>query len=191
MAWRFIFVTLLFIISGPVGVRGESPMTFSEPKEPMKFEVGKKYTAVIKTSKGDISCELYHDKAPRSVTNFIQLARVKFYDGLTFHRVVPGFVIQGGDPKGDGTGGPGYTTPAEIGLLHKKGALALARTGDSVNPERRSSGSQFYIALEDLPQLDGQYTVYGQTVGGMNVIGQIAQGDRITTVEIVVSDKSP
>lgn len=157
-----------------------------EPTKPMNFESGKKYEAVIHASKGDIVCELYPDKAPLSVTNFVQLANQGFYKGLTFHRVVPGFVVQGGDPKGDGTGGPGYTVKAEIGLPHAKGALAWARQGDQVNPERRSSGSQFYITLEATPHLDGQYTVFGQTVSGMDVVQQIRPGDKINDIEIRV-----
>lgn len=159
--------------------------SFTEPKT-VSVDVGKKYTALIKTSKGDIVVELYPKDAPLSVTNFKQLADGSFYNGLTFHRVVPGFVIQGGDPLGTGTGGPGYTIPAEIKLKHNKGALAWARTGDAVNPDRRSSGSQFYIALEPLQQLDGQYTVFGQTVSGLDVVEKIQKGDKIESVEIKV-----
>jgi cyclophilin family peptidyl-prolyl cis-trans isomerase len=119
------------------------------------------------------------------VTNFLQLAKGGFYDGLTFHRVEPGFVVQGGDPMGNGTGGPGYTIPAEIGLPHIKGALAWARTGDEVNSERRSSGSQFYITLETTPFLDGNYTVFGQTIEGMEVVGKIRPGDKIKKVDVI------
>lgn len=158
---------------------------FTEPKVAV-IETGKKYTAVIKTSKGEIVAELYPAEAPLSVTNFKQLADGGFYNGLTFHRVVPGFVIQGGDPTATGSGGPGYTVPAEIKMTHKKGALAWARTGDVVNPERRSSGSQFYITLEPTPMLDGQYTVFGQTVSGMDVVDKIRVGDTIESVEIRV-----
>jgi cyclophilin family peptidyl-prolyl cis-trans isomerase len=114
------------------------------------------------------------------------LAKGGYYNGLTFHRVVPDFVIQGGDPTGTGSGGPGYTIPAEIKLPHKQGAMAWARTGDEVNPERRSSGSQFYITLKATPFLDGAYTVFGQTVTGMDVVEKINQGDVITGIEIKV-----
>jgi len=156
--------------------------------EPAKadVDVNKKYTATIKTSKGDIVCELYPKQAPLSVTNFVYLAKGGFYNGLTFHRVVPNFVIQGGDPAGTGSGGPGYTTPAEIGLPHKEGALAWARTGDEVNPQRRSSGSQFYITLKATPFLDGGYTVFGQTIGGMDVVKKIQQKDVIERIDISV-----
>ena len=120
------------------------------------------------------------------MTNFIQLVRGGFYNNLSFHRVVPNFVIQGGDPKGNGSGGPGYTVVAEIGLPHLKGALAWARLPDHVNPQKRSSGSQFYITLEKIPYLDGEYTVFGQTVEGAEVVQNIQQGDVIKSVDIVI-----
>jgi len=161
-------------------------MQFSEPTKPMVFEQGKVYEAVIHTAKGDIVCELNPQAAPLSVTNFIQLAQGGFYNGLTFHRVVPNFVIQGGDPKGTGSGGPGYTLPAEISLRHTQGALAWARLADQANPKKRSSGSQFYITLEAVPYLDNEYTVFGKTVAGMDVAKKISQGDKILSIDIVV-----
>src|SRR5580700_9354886 len=97
-------------------------MQFNEPTKSIAFEENKSYIAIIHTSKGDITCQLNPEKAPLSVTNFIQLSEGKFYDGLTFHRVVPHFVIQGGDPEGTGKGGPGYTVPPEILLPHVQGA---------------------------------------------------------------------
>ena len=153
---------------------------------PTKSDVDatKKYTAVITTAKGEIVCELDAKAAPLSVTNFQYLANNGIYDGLTFNRVVPGFVIQGGDPAGTGSGGPGYTIPADIGLPHVKGALAWARTGDDVNPERRSSGSQFYITLDATPFLDGQYSVFGHTISGQDVVEKIQRGDVITSVRV-------
>ena len=173
---------LIFNLTG-----GEVVSKFSEPKEAMAFESGKSYRAIIKTSKGDVVCELNTEKAPLSVTNFIQLASAGFYDGLIFHRVVPNFVVQGGDPEGTGRGGPGYTVKAEIGLLHEQGALAWARLGDQVNPARSSSGSQFYITLEKTPFLDGEYTVFGKTLAGMDVVKKIVQGDKIEAIEIVLN----
>ncbi len=151
--------------------------TFSAPKE-SKVDVNKSYEAVIHTEKGNIKLKLHAKEAPLSVTNFIQLAKGGFYNGLTFHRVEPGFVVQGGDPSGDGTGGPGYTIPAEIGMKHIEGALAYARTGDQVNPKRESSGSQFYITLAATPFLDGAYTVFGQTTEGMDVVKKISRGHK-------------
>lgn len=161
-------------------------MKFTEPKTSMQFEEGKTYTAIIHTSKGDITCELYPLKAPLSVTNFINLARGGFYNGLIFHRVVTNFVVQGGDPEGSGRGGPGYTIPAEIGLPHTEGALAWARLPDEVNPEKRSSGSQFYITLEPVAFLDGEYTVFGQTISGQDITKKIKQGDKIQGIDIII-----
>lgn len=163
-------------------------------KAPMRADVDvtKKYFATIKTSKGNIKVELFSKEAPFSVTNFVQLAKNNFYNNLTFHRVVPGFVIQGGDPEGTGMGGPGYTIPAEIKLPHKEGAFAWARLpetapdGSPVNPDRRSSGSQFYITLTPQPQLDGGYTVFGQTIEGMEVVKKIQAGDKIQGVEVEI-----
>ena len=132
--------------------------------------------ATVDTNLGSFEITLDGKDAPQTVANFIKLAQSGFYDNLTFHRIVEedGFhLIQGGDPNGDGTGGPGYTIPAEIGLKHTKGAIAMARTSDSVNPDRASSGSQFYITLEDIPALDGQYTVFGYVTSGMDVVEKI------------------
>lgn len=184
MTYRSVPFLLFLLFLFPNTSKGE-PVKIEEPKSAMTFETGKKYEAVIHTSKGKIVCDLRHDKAPLSVTNFIQLANAGFYNGLNFHRVVPGFVIQGGDPQGTGSGGPGYTLPAEIGLPHLKGALAWARLGDQVNPQQRSSGSQFYITLDATPNLDGAYTVFGQTSSGMDVVEQIEIGDKILKVEII------
>jgi len=155
---------------------------FSGPA-PTSIKPGTIYLATFVTAKGNIVAELYTD-TPESLNNFVTLAQNGFYDGLTFHRVEPGFVIQGGDPAGDGSGGPGYTIPAEIKHEHSRGALAWARTGDQINPERRSSGSQFYITLDETPFLNGAYTSFGYVIQGMDVADQIAVGDVITRVEI-------
>lgn len=165
---------------------GEDKMQFNEPSKSMTFEQGKTYQVIIHSSKGDITCQLNPSEAPLSVTNFIQLAQGGFYNGLAFHRVVPNFVIQGGDPEGTGRGGPGYTVPAEIKLPHIQGALAWARLPDNVNPKKRSSGSQFYITLEKIPYLDGEYTVFGQTIGGFDVVKKIEQGDVIKSIDILI-----
>lgn len=137
--------------------------------------------AILDTDRGNIVIELYPSVAPKTVENFETLIKKGFYNGLTFHRVVPGFVVQGGDPNGNGTGGPGYTVPAEISTTekHLRGTVAMARTGDEVNPERRSSGSQFYICLEPQPFLDGKYTIFGGVVEGMDVVDKIKKGDHI------------
>jgi len=122
---------------------------------------------------GTMKIQFYTKDAPKNVTNVANLGIKGFYNGLTSHRLIPGFMIQGGDPSGNGTGGPGYTVPAEIKKRHEKGSMAMARTGDNVNPEKRSSGSQFYICFKPTPQLDGQYTVIGQLVEGMDVLDKL------------------
>jgi cyclophilin family peptidyl-prolyl cis-trans isomerase len=153
----------------------------------MTIDATKKYIATIKTSKGEIVVELDPSAAPQTVNNFIFLSNNGFYDGLVFHRVEPGFVIQGGDPSGNGTGGPGYTLPPEIKLKHVEGAIAMARRGGP--PETTpSSGSQFYITLAATPNLDGGYTSFGKTINGMEVAKQIAIGDKITRIDIVAAD---
>jgi cyclophilin family peptidyl-prolyl cis-trans isomerase len=158
-------------------------MMYSAPPE-MQIDPAKAYTATISTEKGDIVVHLDAGAAPQTVNNFVFLAREGFYDGLTFHRVEPGFVIQGGDPLGNGRGGPGYTVPAEIELLHVEGAVAMARKGDQVNPTRASSGSQFYITLASTPFLDGAYTAFGRVTEGMDVVKSIAVGDFIDTLTV-------
>lgn len=144
---------------------------------------------VMTTDKGDVKLRLFDD-TPLHRDNFIKLAKNGFYDGLLFHRVIRNFMVQGGDPDSKnaqpgqmlGAGDPGYTIEAEIRPNHRHmpGALAAARQGDYVNPERRSSGSQFYIVTGDASHLDGQYTVFGEVVEGMDVIKDIenAQTDR-------------
>ena len=124
----------------------------------------------------------YEEDAPETVANFKRLAEKNFYDGQAIHRAIPGYLIQTGDPlsKDDdeqedwGTGGPGYTIPEEIGVRHFRGAVAMARLGDEVNPTRSSNGSQFYITLKDLPHLDGRYTVFGRLLTGYDVLDALA-----------------
>jgi cyclophilin family peptidyl-prolyl cis-trans isomerase len=156
---------------------------YSEPPA-MQIDPEKTYIATISTAKGDIVAQLDAGAAPKTVNNFVFLSREGFFDGLTFHRVVPGFVIQGGDPLGSGGGGPGYRVPAEIALPHVDAAVAMARQGDEVNPERASSGSQFYITLAPTPNLDGAYTVFGQVIEGKDVVHSIAIGDLIESIVI-------
>ncbi len=144
------------------------------------IDASKTYTATLVTTKGTIELSLDAKAAPITVNNFVFLARDKYYDGLTFHRVEPGFVIQGGDPNGDGTGGPGYTIQDEqSGLLHVDGALAMAKAAAP-----NSAGSQFYITLGAQPELDGRYTVFGTVTGGKDVPKAIRVGDKITSVTI-------
>ena len=138
-------------------------------------------TATFETNRGTITAELYDDDAPKTVENFEKLANSGFYDGVKFHRVIPDFVVQGGDPKGNGTGGPGYTVKAEFNARkHVRGSVAMARSQD---PD--SAGSQFYITYGAQPHLDGSYTVFGQVSSGMEHVDGIRQGDRMRSVAVV------
>jgi len=135
---------------------------------------------VVETSLGNITIQLNDAAAPKHSANFRKLAKEGFYDSTTFHRVIPGFMIQGGDPNSKnadksthGMGGPEYRVDAEIGLTHERGVIAAARQGDQINPQRMSNGSQFYITVADAKFLDGQYSVFGQIVEGMDVADKI------------------
>lgn len=129
----------------------------------------------IATDRGDIVVKLFPDDAPMHVAAFLKLVKAGFYDGLTFHRVEPGFVVQGGDPSGNGTGGPGYTLAAEFNEHpHQRGTLAMAR---SSNPD--SAGSQFYLCLADARFLDGQYTVFGAMTEGFDALDAVRRGDKM------------
>ena len=140
-----------------------------------------KQTGVIALEKGgEIRIEFFPEDAPKTVENFVTLAKKGFYNGLNFHRVVPDFVVQGGCPKGNGTGGPGYTIKAEFNKQkHVRGTVAMAR---SQHPD--SAGSQFYICYGTTPHLDGQYAVFGKVVSGMELVDRIKQGDKMTSVTI-------
>ncbi len=145
-----------------------------EIKEPLKI--------MIKTNKGKIICELYAQYAPKTVKNFVKLSKLGFYDGLIFHRYVPDFVIQGGDPYGTGYGDAGYNVPLEIHekAKHLEGALGMARAQDP-----NSGSCQFYITLKETPHLDGNYTVFGKVIKGMNVVKKLRKGDLIEKIEII------
>jgi cyclophilin family peptidyl-prolyl cis-trans isomerase len=145
-------------------------------------------SAVIHTNKGDIAITLYNSDAPKTVTNFATLAKYGYYNNLTFHRVVPGFVIQGGDPNGNGTGGVsiyGTTFADELNTQtpsyqegYKEGVVAMANRGPDTN------GSQFFIMLADNPTLPKNYTIFGKVTSGIDVVKQIAVGDKMTSIEI-------
>ena len=133
-------------------------------------------------AKGDIVIELFDKEAPKTVANFVKLIKEGFYDGLTFHRVIPGFVAQGGCPNGNGTGGPGYTIEDElVGNPHKhvRGALSMAHRGPN------TGGSQFFIVYEPQPHLDGVHTVFGQVVEGMDIVDAIYQGEHMEGLEVI------
>lgn len=141
--------------------------------------------------------ELREDAAPQTVANFEALVGRHYYDGMTFHRLFPHQLVQTGDPKSrygenyrSGTGGPGYTTPAEIRLKLEKGSVACARLPDEINPIRSSNGSQFFICIDAMPQLDGQYTVFGRVTEGLDVLDAIsclpANSNNFPTVKVVI-----
>jgi cyclophilin family peptidyl-prolyl cis-trans isomerase len=166
-------VAALGVSLGPVGAQqSTSPSQGAKPV---------KQTATITMDKGgEIKIEFFPEDAPKTVENFVTLTNKGFYDGLTFHRVEPGFVVQGGDPKGNGTGGPGYKIKAEFNKQpHVRGALAMARSND---PD--SAGSQFYIVLAPAHFLDGKYTVFGKVTSGMDVVDKIRVGDKMKSVKI-------
>lgn len=178
-----IFFALVIMVLGLAACSNKTSDAAANIVYQEKTESGEgamKY-AIIETSKGTIKAEIYVDKAPITAKNFIGLANSGFYNGLKFHRVEPGFVVQGGDPKGDGTGGSGKPISLEINsqLKHVKGALAMARTQDP-----NSATSQFYITLAETPFLDGQYAVFGKVVSGMQVVEQIKVGDKMNKVSI-------
>jgi peptidyl-prolyl cis-trans isomerase B (cyclophilin B) len=153
---------------------------YSAPPE-MSIDVNKKYTATLTTSRGEIVCQLYPKDAPKTVNNFVFLAREKFYDGTIFHRVIESFMIQGGDPRGTGTGGPGYDFDDEIKgnpRQHQTGSLSMANAGPHTN------GSQFFITHLPTPWLDGKHTVFGKVKSGQNVVNIIDVGDKLITVTI-------
>jgi peptidyl-prolyl cis-trans isomerase B (cyclophilin B) len=136
------------------------------------------------TDKGDIVLELFPAEAPGTVANFTKLAESGFYNGLTFHRVIPNFVIQGGCPKGDGTGGPGYTIKCETaGNPHKhvRGSLSMAHAG------KDTGGSQFFICHSPQPHLDGKHTVFGQVIEGLDIVDAVRAGDHMREVTVAAS----
>jgi cyclophilin family peptidyl-prolyl cis-trans isomerase len=156
------------------------PNRYSKPFE-MQIEPGKKYTAQIETNRGIIVLDLFAAQAPRTVNNFVSLARDGYYDGVTFHRVINDFMIQTGDPTGTGRGGPGYTFKDEFDpkLKHDKpGVLSMANAGANTN------GSQFFITHVPTPWLDGKHSVFGQVTKGMDVVNKIEQGDVMLSVTI-------
>jgi cyclophilin family peptidyl-prolyl cis-trans isomerase len=150
------------------------PVT-EDTQQPAQAQASAQTIVNFQTSEGSFKVTLDGKAAPLTVANFVKLANEGFYNGLKFHRIVEGFMIQGGDPKGDGTGGPGYTVPAEIGLKHTKGAISMARLGDQVNPQKASSGSQFFITLDKQDFLDGEYSVFGYVTSGMDVVEKIGR----------------
>ena len=156
------------------------PKRYEKPFD-MKIDLKKQYTATIETNRGVIALKLYATQAPRTVNNFVCLAEDGYYTGCTFHRVIPDFMIQGGDPTGTGRGGPGYNFKDEFDpkLRHDKpGVLSMANAGPNTN------GSQFFITHVPTPWLDGKHSVLGQVTKGQDVVNAIEQGDVMLAVTI-------
>ena len=177
-AW---LASLLCLVGFVSSVFAQAPKT-EKPATPPAASPGRAPGAhvLIETDRGKLTIELLPDVAPKTVTRFAELVKKGFYNGLTFHRVVPRFLIQGGDPAGDGTGGSGRTIPAEFSeRKHKAGTVGMAHTKD---PD--SADSQFYICLEPQPFLDGKYTVFGQVVEGLDVLPKIQEGDVMRKVSL-------
>jgi len=150
-------------------------------KPVMQIDVKKSYTAMINTSKGMIEMKLYPEYAPVTVNNFVFLSKEGFYDGVSFHRVIEDFVIQGGDPTGTGRGGPGYKFEDEFKnnpLKHERGVMSMANAGPGTN------GSQFFITHSPQPHLNGKHTVFGKVMNGLDVVDSIEQGDQMIEVTI-------
>jgi len=147
----------------------------------MQIDPEKIYLAVVATDKGNMELELYPEHAPKTVNNFVFLAKEGFYDGVSFHRVISDFMIQGGDPTGTGQGGPGYQFEDEVKgnpLKHEMCVISMANAGPNTN------GSQFFITHSPQPHLDGKHTVFGKVIAGQEIVNAIRQDDRMVKVEV-------
>ncbi len=147
----------------------------------MVIDASKTYKATIATAKGNIEVDLFAEAAPKTVNNFVFLARDGFYNGLTFHRVIPGFMSQGGCPEGSGRGGPGYRFEDETRgdkQVHETGSLSMANAGPNTN------GSQFFICHEPQPHLNGRHTVFGRVTAGQNLVNGLRNGDIMQSITI-------
>jgi len=150
----------------------------------MQIDPEKSYKVTMETTQGTIEIDLFPEYAPKTVNNFVFLAREGFYDGVTFHRVISNFMIQGGDPTGSGRGGPGYRFEDEFDgnpLRHETGVLSMANAGPNTN------GSQFFITHGPQPHLDNRHTVFGKVTKGQKVVDSIRQGDKMTKVTVTES----
>ena len=169
-------ITVLTVAASFQPAPAAEPTEKSEPMTDIRIK--------MKTNKGDIELTLFPSKAPVTVANFLNLAKQKYYDGLKFHRVIPDFMIQGGDPTGTGMGGPGYKFEDEFTpelKFDKPGALAMANAGPGTN------GSQFFITHKETPWLSNKHTIFGQVTKGQDVVNAIAQGDKIQSIEVLDS----
>ncbi|MCD6586125.1 MAG: peptidylprolyl isomerase [Desulfobacteraceae bacterium] len=145
----------------------------------MQIDPAKTYKIIMDTTKGEIELELYPEHAPKTVNNFVFLAKEGYYDGISFHRVINDFMVQGGDPTGSGSGGPGYNFEDEFTgnpLTHERGVISMANSGPGTN------GSQFFITHSPQPHLNGRHTVFGKVIKGDDVVDAIQQGDKMNKV---------
>jgi len=173
-----IILVMAALLSASCGGTTPERKTYSSPP-PMIIDTSKNYTATIETEKGNLVLELFARDVPVTVNNFVFLAREGFYDGTTFHRVIPGFVAQGGDPTGTGTGTPGYSFADEFSEhTHVAGALSMANSGPNTN------GCQFFITYTPQHHLDGVHSVFGQLIEGMDVLESLVPGDVIIRITI-------
>ena len=188
----FILLLTLLVLStaGCAGSNTSQPKQSENTPQQTQADVNSKKNSValFETSKGNFRIELFEDKAPQTSKNFITLANKGYYNGLIFHRVIADFMIQGGDPKGNGTGGPGYTIPDEFhrDLKHAEGVISMANAGPN------TGGSQFFITLKATPWLDNKHAVFGKVIEGMDVvqaIGKVKTGAQDKPVEDVVIKK--
>ncbi|MCJ7507264.1 MAG: peptidylprolyl isomerase [candidate division Zixibacteria bacterium] len=186
----FFVLLFAFVSCGKKEVKKEEPVKITLDKTNMAdtiqkipdFVSEKNPVVVIETDFGNMEMEVFLKETPKTAQNFLKLVSTSFYDSSNFHRIVRNFVIQGGDPLGDGTGGPGYYINDEIGMKHKLSSVGMATSGPN------TAGSQFYICLKDLPQLDKNYTVFGKIISGMDVAQKIASVE--TTVDPNSGEKS-
>lgn len=178
-----IFSLMFFplCLSMPAAAQGDKPAETSGTTDTAKVET-KELQVNIKTNQGAIQITLFPDKAPMTVANFLNLAQRKYYDGIVFHRVIPNFMIQGGDPTGTGREGPGYKFKDECVpelVFDKPGLLAMANAGPGTN------GSQFFVTHVPTPWLNGKHTIFGAVKSGQDVVDKIKQGDKIESIEII------
>lgn len=166
----------------------EESLPFPKPNNPDLLPTH----ALVETTKGPFEIKFYREQAPISVANFEYVSKKGIYKGVAFHRYVPGFVIQGGDPTGTKKGGPGWTLPPEMSdrLRHVRGSIGWARLSAEVNPGRRSNGSQFYITLKEAPRIDGFYTIFARVVSGMKNVDRLRPGDKILSVRFPKKTKT-
>ena len=184
---KYVLINLVFgvmLVGGyQASVLQAKDLSMTNHKLKMEKKMSDSNIITIELETGTVSIELYPDVAPKTVESFKNLISKGFYDGLTFHRVIPGFMAQGGDPEGTGMGGPGFRLKAEFNdKKHVRGTLAMARSSD---PD--SAGSQFYICYGPQPHLDGQYTIFGQVIDGMELIDDVSNGTVMKKLSIVES----